>query len=193
MRVALPESSDDTPLGLVGTIYAPEIGAAAMEFSRVTYMHSTLSLREFEAARMITAEVNGCRLCRGFRAAADLPLYLKSLGDDAAAPFLQAGAEPDEAFYANIANWRSSDLYSPRERIAIELAERMGTEPQQIAQDDEFWKRAKAQFKDAELVDLGLCIACWMGLGRVAHVFGLDTSCPVAAPVEQAPKMEAAA
>ena len=32
---------------------------------------------------------------------------------------------------------------------------------------------------DAEITDLTYCIACWMGMGRVAHVLGLDQNCEV--------------
>ena len=67
---------------------------------------------------------------------------------------------------------RTSPLYSARERIAIEYAEGMGTDPQGIAQDEDFWRRCKAAFSDREIVDLSFCIACWMGLGRIGHVLG---------------------
>lgn len=178
------QSGEEVPTGMLAKSLAPEIVRAAMEFSRITYLHSALSLREFEAARMITAEINGCIVCRGWRSADDLPSYLAALGDRTDAGILASPDQPDEAFYTGIAQWRSSSLYSPRERLAIELAGRMGTEPKVLAGDDEFWRRFKAQFSDVELVDLSYCIACWMGLGRVGHVLGLDTVCNVPQPQE---------
>jgi len=177
MRVSLPASHADAPPTWAGQLLSPEIGAAAAQFSQVTYTHSKLSLREFEAARVMTAEINGCVICRNWRSAVDLPLHLKSLGVEDPSALLSQGPAPDDAFYTGIREWRSSDRYSARERIAIELAERMGIEPQSVSRDDDFWQRAKAVFSDAELVDLGYCIACWMGLGRFTHVFGMDSVC----------------
>lgn len=185
MRVAPPNGQDAAPLSLVGRHYAPEIAEAAMTFSRATYSHSKLSLREFEAARIMTARLNGCALCRDWRTAVDLAPYLKSLGHDGELALLSAGQAPDEDFYEDILNWRGAPHYSPRERIAIELAERMGAQPQTIAKDERFWRQAKAVFSDAELIDLGYCIACWMGLGRMTHVFGLDGAC--ALPADETP------
>lgn len=173
------ESGKQVPPGKLAATLAPEITRAALEFSRITYLHSSLSLREFEAARMITAHINGCIICRGWRSADDLPAYLAALGDRTDAGILSSGEQPDDAFYIGIGQWRTSTLYSPRERLAIELAERMGSDPQGLPGDEDFWSRFKAEFSDAELVDLSYCIACWMGLGRVGHVLGLDTMCSV--------------
>lgn len=177
-------SGKEVPTARLAMKLAPEIVRAAMEFSRITYLHSTLTLREFEAARMITAEINGCIMCQGWRSADDVPAYLAALGDRTDAGILDSQDQPDEAFYLGIPEWRSSDLYSPRERLAIELAEGMGAAPKAIAADEDFWSRFKAAFTDAELVDLSYCIACWMGLGRVGHVLGLDSVCAVPQPAE---------
>ena len=67
--------------------------------------------------------------------------------------------------------------------IALEMAAvlmggfRGMEEPKAIAADEDFWERAHAVFTDAEIVDLAYCIACWMGLGRMTHVLGLDGLC----------------
>ncbi|SCW59680.1 Alkylhydroperoxidase family enzyme, contains CxxC motif [Sphingobium faniae] len=184
MRIEPVEGREEIPTGLLGTIYAPEIGRAAMEYSRVTYAASRLSLREFEAARVVTAYINGCQLCQNWRSAVDLPLYLKSLGEDGTPSVANNGPAPDDDFYRAIATWRDATLFSPREKIAMELAEGMGEKPKKIAADEEFWARARALYSDAEIVDLSYCIACWMGLGRMTHVLGLDGICglPSAAP-----------
>ena len=55
----------------------------------------------------------------------------------------------------------------------------MGTEPKQLAKDEEFWAEVKDIFTDAEITDLTYCIAGWMGMGRVAHVLGLDGNCTI--------------
>ena len=177
MRIAPIAGQEDLPVSLLGTAYAPEIGRAAQQFSRATYASSRLSLREFEAARVVTANINGCRLCKNWRSAVDLPLYLKSIGGDPDESVVNNGAAPDDGFYHAIADWRDATLFSPRERIAMELAEGMGQAPQEIAVDEDFWQRAHALYSDAEIVDLTYCISCWMALGRMTHVLGLDDVC----------------
>jgi alkylhydroperoxidase family enzyme len=97
------------------------------------------------------------------------------------------GPAPDEAFYAAVTEWRTSPIYSNRERLAIEFAERFGTEPKSLASDEEFWAKARAAFTDAEIADLANSVAAWVGLGRVAHVLGFDEVClPFTAQAEAA-------
>ena len=68
---------------------------------------------------------------------------------------------------------------SSRELIAAQFAKAMGTEPQKLAKDEKFWAEVKEVFSDAEITDLTYCIAGWMGMGRVAHVLGLDSNCTI--------------
>ena len=77
MRIDVEQSTGDgsgmtNPVGAAARL-APEIVGVAMQFSAVTYEHSILPLRVFEAARARTAEINGCQLCQNFRASRDLP------------------------------------------------------------------------------------------------------------------------
>src|SRR3546814_1117189 len=58
-RVHVPDEHQHDPSAYVWTAYAPEIGAAAANYSRTVYERSTLSLREMEAARIRTADING--------------------------------------------------------------------------------------------------------------------------------------
>jgi alkylhydroperoxidase family enzyme len=87
------------------------------------------------------------------------------------------GPAPDESFYAEVSQWRTSPRYSDRERLTIEFAERFAEEPKVLASDEGFWTRAHEHFSDGELVDLAHCVAAWVGLGRVAHVLGFDSVC----------------
>jgi len=177
MRITLPDNTQD-PFQELGQYYASEIVGAAGLFSKTAYAKTTLPLRVFEAARARTAEINGCMVCRAFRAKRDLPeLASKSAGSPL--PLLGAGEAPDEAFYQNISNWREWAGYSDRERIAIEMAERFCVEPQPLAKDDTFWESAKAAFSDEEIVQLLHCVASFVSTGRVAHVLGLDLICSV--------------
>lgn len=186
LRVSLPPEHEADPFAHLDEHYAPEILAAATGFSTAVYRHSKLSTRECEAARMRTAQINGCRLCLAFRAARDLPGYFATVGAEAGESVANRGPAPDEAFYRNVADWRTCPDFTERERLAIEFAEKFGLDPQGLAADEDFWRRARAAFSDEELVDLTYSVASWVGLGRAAHVLGLDGACtwmaePVAA------------
>lgn len=177
-QVHIPAAEQFDPLGYTLSTYAPEMGAAAGSYAKAVYQSSRLPLRVVEAARFRTAQINGCMVCQSFRAARHLDGYLSSVGGDAAQSVVaRGGAAPDEAFYAAVADWRTSPLFDARERLAIEYAERMGESPQGFAGDDDFWQRLHAAYDDAAIVDLTLAIGAWIALGRVTHVLELDTVC----------------
>ena len=86
----------------------------------------------------------------------------------------QQGAS--EELYAHVEEYRSWPGYTDRERLAIEFAERFVVDHTNM--DDEFFGRLRAHFADDEIVDLGLCVAIFMGLGRFLRVLGIDEACP---------------
>jgi alkylhydroperoxidase family enzyme len=171
MRVSLPSHTDQFFPNLAET-YCPEIIEASGGYSYATYKHSKLSLRMFEAARMATAVINGCIVCKNWRAERDLQF----LGIDGG--IAERGPIPDEAFYQAVL---SNDLSAldPKERLAVVYAQRMGADPHGLASDEVFWAEVKATLTDAEIVDLTYCTACWIGLGRAAHVLGMDIACNI--------------
>ncbi|WP_380876001.1 carboxymuconolactone decarboxylase [Sphingomonas sp. DBB INV C78] len=177
-RVAIPDSAAHDPLGYALSNHAPEIGSAGGQFAKAVYQSARLPLRVLEAARYRTAQINGCLICQGFRAASHVDGYLESVGGDASRSIVARGGEaPDEAFYAAVADWQDAPEFSERERLAIEHAERMGVDPHGFAEDAAYWARLHAAFTDAEITELTLAIAAWMAMGRVAHVLELDTVC----------------
>jgi alkylhydroperoxidase family enzyme len=187
LKIDVPAEKSHDPYGYAGANHATEIMAAAGAFSKAVYTHSQLSLREFEGARARTAEINGCIICQAFRAARDAPAMFAASGTRPPRLVSDNGPAPDEAFYAAVNDWRTADLFSVRERLAIEFAERFAQEPKAIADDQDFWARAKANFSDGEIVDLAHSVAAWVGLGRVAHVLGFDSVClPFTAETEAA-------
>jgi alkylhydroperoxidase family enzyme len=185
MNINLPAEQLDNPVAYLSAI-APEIVRAGHTFVTAAYQHSILTLREFEGARVRTAEINGCSFCRNFRAARDLPAYFETFGGHGADSVAAHGPSPDEAFYRNVAEWRTDPGYSERERLAIGFAEAMAHDPQGLARDSSFWSRLRAAFSDAEIVSLCYSIAAWMGLGRVTHVLGMDRVCSIVPQAEAA-------
>jgi alkylhydroperoxidase family enzyme len=81
-----------------------------------------------------------------------------------------------EDFYQHVADRHGYD-YSEQERLAIEYAERFLLDHTRI--DDAFFDRLRSCFSDAEILDLTVCIAAFMGLGRLLRVLGLDETCQV--------------
>jgi alkylhydroperoxidase family enzyme len=155
-RVDLPDGDDDELLRLYGL--SPAMGAAAGNFTAAVYGDTSLPTRVREAARIRIAELNQCPVCLDTRTTSD----------------------PDgltEEEYLRIAEWRQLDSLSARERIAAEFAERFTTD--HLGLDDDFWSRARAEFTDAELFELGVCCASWLGLGRMTQIFGAGVSCRI--------------
>src|SRR3546814_14865299 len=94
-----------------------------------------------EAARIRTADINGCKLCLGMRAARDLPGHLeRSGGDPSIAVTARSGdtPPPDEAFYEAVRNGDAEGLLSERERLLAEYAERFGSAPKSMDEDEPF-------------------------------------------------------
>lgn len=178
MRVAL-EPQPGSPIPDLAAAYSPEIINAANGFAMAPYRHSTLPFRLFEACRVATAVINGCIVCKNWRAERDL----SALGIEGGV--VEQGELPDEAMYRSVLDGDLAAL-SEKERVAVRFSQRMGNDPQGLAQDDAFWAELKAQLTDAEIVELTYATAAWMGLGRVAHVLGVDTVCTIGGPLTQA-------
>lgn len=183
-RITVPTGHESNPYAFAAGTHAKPIMAAAAQFAAAVYCETALSLREFEGARMRTAQLNGCIICQGFRAARDAA---DAFSVDGTAPrqiVSNNGPAPEEAFYAAVEHWRdpAAGDFSERERLAIEFAERFAVEPKVLSADEDFWARMHAAFSDGEIVDLAHCVAAWVGLGRVAHVLGFDSVCAVPEP-----------
>ena len=103
---------------------------------------------------MRIAQLNACNACANFRA-----------------PSLREQAISEE-LYESVAQFRSDQRFTRREKLAIEYAERFATDHTSI--DDAFFASLRAAFSDAEIVDLTLCLGAFVGLGRFLAVLGLD-------------------
>ena len=82
----------------------------------------------------------------------------------------QQGVTPE--LYEHVAEYRAHDGYTDRERLAIEYAERFAVDHTNI--DDDLFVRLRACFADYEIVDLTICLAAFLGLGRMLQVLQID-------------------
>jgi alkylhydroperoxidase family enzyme len=128
----------------------PEMAGMVDRMITTAYSRSILDPSEREAARMRIAELNACSACATFRAPS----------------VVDAGVTDD--VYAHVREWRTWPGYTDRQRLAIEYAERFATDHRTI--DDEMFVRLRAAFTDAEILDLTLCCAVFVGLGRTLEV-----------------------
>jgi AhpD family alkylhydroperoxidase len=149
----------DGPGGEAAMIWTlrPELGAMVERMIRGAYQQSILPPDERELARMRIAQINDCIACSDFRAPS----------------VLDAGVAPE--LYENVAAYATYPGYTDRQRLAIEYAERFANDPASI--DDAFFERLRQSFTDAEVLDLTLCVAVFLGLGRSLAVLGVDQSC----------------
>ena len=74
MRISLPDTATATEID-PGAVYIPEIAKAGGAFAKAVYSNSKLPLRTFEAARIVTAVINGCKICMNWRATRDVSQF----------------------------------------------------------------------------------------------------------------------
>ncbi len=68
---------------------------------------------------------------------------------------------------ARLAEYHSDAIFTDRERLALEFAEKMAMD--HTALGDEFFRRLRVEFSDAEVVELGMAIGQYLGFGRFLH------------------------
>jgi AhpD family alkylhydroperoxidase len=137
----------------------PEMAGMVDRMISTPYQRSKLPASERELARMRIAQLNACDACATFRAPS----------------VVDAGITDDD--YAHVEEWRTWLGYTDRQRLAIEYAERFATDHRAI--DDELFCRLQAGFADDEILDLTLCCAVFLGLGRTLEVLGITDNCPL--------------
>lgn len=154
MIIDVPEGKD--PIGYVWGEMVPGIGPAASKFSLAVYADTTLGLREFEAARLRVAQINGCLFCLDWRTD-------------------RAGEKVEPEFAEAVLDWRDTAAFDTRTRLAAEYAERYALDHHGL--DDEFWARMTAHYSQVEIVELTMCLGSWLAFGRLNRVLGLDAAC----------------
>ncbi|MFC3892976.1 carboxymuconolactone decarboxylase family protein [Lentzea rhizosphaerae] len=154
MNIDIPEGKD--PIGYVWGEMVPGIGVAAAGLSLAVYQHTTLGLREFEAARLRIAQINGCMFCLDWRTERD-------------------GVKVEDDFIDAVTQWRTTDAFDDRARLAAEYAERYALDHHGL--DEEFWSRMAEHYSQVEIVELTMSIGAWLAFGRLNRVFGLDAMC----------------
>jgi alkylhydroperoxidase family enzyme len=91
---------------------------------------------------------------------------------------MRNGAE-DEAKVRAIPTWRESALFSPAERVALEVAERMTITGQRV--DEPLFERMRAEFSEAQIVELVSAVALENFRSKLNVALGVASQgfCPV--------------
>lgn len=84
---------------------------------------------------------------------------------------MQKGAAAEKV-EAVLGNYKKSPLFSTRERLALELAERMTYTRKRVT--DKFFNRLKGYFTDQELVELAAVIALENFRSKFNPVFAIE-------------------
>jgi alkylhydroperoxidase family enzyme len=152
-RINIP----DGPGGDAAMVWSlrPEMAGMVDRMITTAYQRSKLPAEEREPARMRIAQLNACDACATFRAPS------------------VAGVDPE--LYAHVDDWRDWPGYTDRQRLAIEYAERFAVDHRNI--DHAFFTRLRGAFADDEILDLTLCCAVFVGLGRTLEVLGINDNC----------------
>jgi len=111
-----------------------------------------LALRELVKIR--ASQLNGCAYC--------IDTHTRAA---------RAAGESEQRLYA-LAAWRESPLFTPRERVALELADAM-TKIGDRGVPDDLYQRAAAEFTSSELANLILAITAINAWNRIAVSSGM--------------------
>jgi alkylhydroperoxidase family enzyme len=92
----------------------------------------------------------------------------------------------EEKVVAALGDYRESPLFSPREKLALELCERMTYTGKRVT--DRFFNRLKKHFCEEELVELAAIIALENFRSKFNPVFAVESQgfCPLPAVTETA-------
>jgi AhpD family alkylhydroperoxidase len=156
-RIDVPEGPGGEAV-MIWTL-RPEMAGMVDRMITTAYQRSKIPAAEREVARMRVAQMNDCSACATFRAPS----------------MVEAGVPPEA--YEHLDEYATYPGYTDRQRLAIEYAERFAVDHRAI--DDELFTRLRAQFADDEILDLTLCLAVYVGLGRTLEVLQVDEACAV--------------
>jgi AhpD family alkylhydroperoxidase len=156
-----PEHLSDLEQGLTRFFaHCPEQALGLMGFAAALRQHRTLPERLVELVRLRVAFFNQCRSCMAIR-------YADALADGVSEALVCALERPQEA-----------ENLSAAEKAAIRYGELMATD--HLAIDDAVYDSLREHFSEAEIVELGMTVAFFVGFGRLAATWHMVEELPEA-------------
>jgi AhpD family alkylhydroperoxidase len=156
-----PEQLSDLEQGLTRFFaHCPEQALGLMKFGGALKANRSLPDRLIELVRLRIAFFNQCRSCMAIR-------YSDAVADGVTEDLVCSLERPQEA----------SEL-SPAEKAAIRFGELMATH--HLAIDDAVFAELREHFSEAQIVELGMTCAFFVGFGRLAATWHMVEDLPAA-------------
>jgi AhpD family alkylhydroperoxidase len=157
----LTRADDRTPLELGLTRifgHQPEMAKGLMAFAGSLKKYRTLPPRLIELVRLRVAFHNQCRSCMAIR-------YPDALDDGLTEDLVCSLEKPLEA-----------DGLTEAEKLAIRYGELFATN--HLAIDDDFYDQLREHFTEPQIVELGLNVAMFVGVGRLSATWDMIEELP---------------
>ena len=152
------DTATDLELGITRMLaHAPAAAMGPLQFGAALTTNRALPERLIELLRLRIAFHNQCRSCMAIR-------------------YSSAEGTFDEETVCELGNTSVPEHLSPAEKLAIELGDRFATD--HLAIDGQFFTKLKALFTEAEVVELLLHCAFYVGMGRLAAVLDMTEELP---------------
>ena len=149
--------------------HTPEISKGLVAFGGAIKSHRSLSDRLVELVRLRVAFHNQCRSCMAIR--------------------YQDGVDAgiDEDLVCSLEKPQEADDLSDAEKAAIEYGELFATN--HLAIDDSVYENLRKYFSEAEVVELSITVAWFVGFGRLAATYHMVEELPEAFQNENSEKL----
>ncbi len=156
-----PENLSDLEQGLSRYFaHCPDQALGLMQFGGALKMNRQLSDRLVELVRLRIAFFNQCRSCMAIR-------YSDAVEDGV-----------DEGAVCSLEKPQEADNLSDAEKVAIRFGELMATD--HLAIDDAIYEELRKHFNEAQIVELGMTCAFFVGFGRLAATWHMVEELPEA-------------
>ncbi len=156
-----PDNLTDLEQGLTRFFaHCPDQALGLMGFGGALKQHRKLPERLVELVRLRVAFFNQCRSCMAIR-------YADAVADGVTEGLVCSLERPQEA-----------ENLSPAEKAAIRFGELMATD--HLAINDAVYDDLRKHFSEAEIVELGMTVAFFVGFGRLAATWHMVDELPEA-------------
>lgn len=152
------DTATDIELGITRMLaHAPEAAMGSLQFGASLTLHRTLPERLIELMRLRIAFHNQCRSCMAIR-------------------YRSAVSEVSEDIVCTLEKPQPSPDVTEQEALALELGDRFARNHLDI--DDQFFSRLRSHFSEAEVIELLLHCALYVGMGRLAAILDMTEELP---------------
>ena len=156
-----PDNLTDLEQGLTRYFaHCPEQALGLMGFGGALKRNRTLPERLVELVRLRVAFFNQCRSCMAIR-------YSDAVADGVTEGLVCSLERPQEA-----------ENLTAAEKAAIRYGELMATD--HLAIDDAVYEALREHFSEAQIVELGMTVAFFVGFGRLAATYHMVDELPEA-------------